>query len=157
MSTTFPSHQERLRAFLKAFFQDAGYRLAYMVTSAHQGTPKLHVAFEYPDGTAPSLDLCVRFHKQLRLLLTQEELFTDTLSLEVSSPGLDRPLFDVADFKRFQGRDVHLVLKAPIEGKKRFNARLDKVDDTSIRAVVHHQPLEVDIQNIHHCKLIPIL
>lgn len=157
MSTAFPSHQERVRTFLSTFFQDAGYRLAYMVTSSHQGTPKLHVAFEHPDGTAPSLDLCVRFHKQLRLLLPQEGLFTDTLNLEVSSPGLDRPLFGVEDFKRFQGRDVQLVLKAPIEGKKRFNARLDRVDDTSIHALVHHESLEVDIQNIHHCKLIPIL
>jgi len=68
--------------------------------------------------------------------------------LEVSSPGLDRPLRNAADFQRFTGRVASVVLTDPVDGQTFFNGRIDGVDNGAVVIVVgkknraHRIPLE---------------
>jgi ribosome maturation factor RimP len=76
---------------------------------------------------------CQRVSRDLGTLLDVEEELTDGLSaaytLEVSSPGLDRPLRGEADFRRFKGRLAKIVTREPVEGQSAFAGRLAGVED----------------------------
>lgn len=75
-----------------------------------------------PRGEFVVVEDCERVTRQLQHVLEVEGLAYERL--EVSSPGLDRPLRKEADFRRYAGEDVALTLKAPFRGRKRFQGRL---------------------------------
>ena len=79
-----------------------------------------------PRGEFIVVEDCERVTRQLQHVLEVEGLAYERL--EVSSPGLDRPLRKEADFRRFAGADVALTLKAPFQGRKRFQGRLLEPD-----------------------------
>ncbi len=82
------------------------------------------------DTTSPArgigLDDCERISRQLTHLMAVEQV--DYERLEVSSPGLDRPLVGAREFVRFAGSPVHVQLKAPLQGRRRFQGRLMGLD-----------------------------
>jgi ribosome maturation factor RimP len=75
--------------------------------------------------------------------------------LEVSSPGLDRPLKSLADFERFAGRDATLKLKLPREGRRRFEGRLVGVEGGRIVLEVEGQRQELQFDEIDRARLVP--
>jgi ribosome maturation factor RimP len=77
----------------------------------------------YADGgESVTVDDCEAVTRQLLYVLEVEQCDYDRL--EVSSPGLDRPLKKPADYERFAGSDIELTLKLPLEGRKKFRGRL---------------------------------
>ena len=157
MAQTSLTYEARVRRLLEGLLVGEDYELAYLVFISGPKRPSLQIALEKKDGTPPTIDICARFHRQFRLHLLQEELFKETSALEVSSPGLDRPLFTYKDFKRFEGRHVRLTLKKAHDGQKRFEGRLESTDQETICVHSDNQSLSIMFANIHHCKLIPIL
>lgn len=92
---------------------------------------------------------CQRVSQDLSALLDVDESLTEGLAeftLEVSSPGLDRPLRDAADYRRFRGRLAKLVTKEPVEGQSHFSGRLAGVDEGTVLLVegrrTHRVPLD---------------
>jgi ribosome maturation factor RimP len=98
-----------------------------------------------------SVDDCQRVSQQLGALLDVEDALTAGIdvayTLEVSSPGLDRPLRGEADFRRFRGRLAKIVTDAPVEGQSHFAGRLDGVENGAVRLTegrrVHRVPLDL--------------
>ncbi|MBI5694682.1 MAG: ribosome maturation factor RimP [Nitrospirae bacterium] len=72
---------------------------------------------------------CERVSREVGTLLEVEDVIPSAFVLEVSSPGLDRPLFRPADFVRFDGRLAKVRTKKPLEGQKVFTGRLSAADD----------------------------
>jgi ribosome maturation factor RimP len=81
-----------------------------------------HPASEGGEQRFITVDDCERVTRQLQHVLEVEGVLYERL--EVSSPGLDRPLKSAADFRRFVGEQVELTLKAPLNGRKRFRGEL---------------------------------
>jgi ribosome maturation factor RimP len=75
--------------------------------------------------------------------------------LEVSSPGLDRPLKRLEDFERFAGRDASVKLKLPRDGRRRFEARLVGVEDGRIVLDVEGQRQQLGFDEIDRARLVP--
>lgn len=75
-----------------------------------------------------SVDDCARVSRDLSALLDVEDIVPTAYTLEVSSPGLDRPLRGLGDFQRFKGRRVKLVVKPPIDGQGYFKGRIGDVE-----------------------------
>jgi len=75
--------------------------------------------------------------------------------LEVSSPGLDRPLKTLGDFERFAGRDVTLKLKLPREGRRRFEGKLVGVEGGRIAVDVEGQRQHLEFAEIDRARLVP--
>ena len=71
-----------------------------------------------------SLNDCERFSKRLSVVLDVEDCIPFSYILEVSSPGLDRPLLKEADFQRFAGRNARLRTRLPVEGQRSFKGRI---------------------------------
>jgi len=79
-----------------------------------------------------SVEDCARVSRDLSAILDVEDNVPTAYTLEVSSPGLDRPLRRLDDYRRFAGRRAKLVLKEPLEGQGFVRGRLNGVDGTDV-------------------------
>ena len=89
-----------------------------------------------PDAARQSEDVtvadCAKVSVDVSAVLDAEGIFDHTYTLEVSSPGLDRPLRHLADFVRFVGRRVKIVTSEPVDGQRFVSGRISAVDDRTI-------------------------
>ncbi|HEX5803612.1 MAG TPA: ribosome maturation factor RimP [Azospira sp.] len=99
------------------------------------------------------IDDCVAVSNQLSRVLTVENIDYDRL--EVSSPGLDRPLTKAADYERFAGSEIHLKLRIPFNGRRNFNGVLQGLQDGKVRLVLESGEAELDLGNIERARLVP--
>jgi ribosome maturation factor RimP len=83
-----------------------------------------------------SIEDCSTVSRELSAILDVEDPVDRTYTLEVSSPGLDRPLRDEADFRRFAGRMASVVLEAPVDGQTFFNGRIQGIDGGDVVILV---------------------
>ena len=89
--------------------------------------PVLQIMAERPDGTMTVED-CAEVSRAVSAVLDIEDPIPGEYLLEVSSPGIDRPLTRLADFERFKGFDAKVELSLPLNGRKRFRGRLDGLE-----------------------------
>ena len=85
---------------------------------------RLQIMAEPADGREMNVDDCARISRHLSAILDVEDPIAEPYILEVSSPGLDRPLTRIDDFTRFAGQPIKIKLKQLIDGQKRFRGRL---------------------------------
>jgi ribosome maturation factor RimP len=83
-----------------------------------------------------SVDECARVSRDLSAILDVEEVVPTAYTLEVSSPGLDRPLLQPVDYERFAGRRAKLVMREAVDGQMFFKGRLAGVEQDSEQDVV---------------------
>jgi len=81
---------------------------------------------------SPTIEDCERVSRDVSAILDVEEAIDQSYTLEVSSPGLDRPLRQAADYRRFAGRLAKIVVSQPVERQTHFEGRLGGVADDSI-------------------------
>src|SRR5262249_16806144 len=79
-----------------------------------------------------SVDDCARVSRDLSAILDVDDIVPPASTLEVSSPGLDRPLRHADDYRRFTGRRAKLVMREAVEGQKYFKGRLGGVEGTDV-------------------------
>jgi ribosome maturation factor RimP len=90
--------------------------------------PVLQIMAEKPDGTMDVED-CARLSRRLSPLLDAEDPITGEFSLEVSSPGIDRPLTREGDFAKWAGHEVRVEIGTPVDGRKRFHGNIAGEED----------------------------
>ncbi|MFD2235476.1 ribosome maturation factor RimP [Phaeospirillum tilakii] len=117
----------RLEALITPSLEAMGYELVRVQMQGNQ-RPTLQVMADRVDGAAMSIEDCTEISRALSALLDVEDPIAGAYTLEVSSPGLDRPLTRPKDFVRWAGHEVKLETAQPIEGRKRFRGRLDGLD-----------------------------
>lgn len=105
-----------------------GFRLV-RVSFGGGGRPVLQIMAEPADGSAMSLDHCAEISRVVSAILDVEDPIPSAYALEVTSPGIDRPLVSREDYRRFAGFEAKLELGRPVEGRKRFRGRIRAVDD----------------------------
>ncbi|AFX98283.1 ribosome maturation domain protein [Candidatus Endolissoclinum faulkneri L2] len=91
--------------------------------------PTLQIMVDHNDGRAISVDDCTRIIRTLSLVLDVEDPLTEKYRLEVSSPGIDRPLIKLKDFRDWIGFDACIDLAMAIEGRRQFNGRIKSVNE----------------------------
>jgi ribosome maturation factor RimP len=100
-----------------------------------------------------SLDDCERVSNQLTRLFLVEGVAYDRL--EVSSPGLDRPLKKEADFIRFRGEKASIKLRMPMEGRKNFIGILGELKDGVLQLEVEGKQVAIILSNLDKARLVP--
>ena len=107
-----------------------------------------------PAASAITVDDCARVSNQLARVLEVEDIDYDRL--EVSSPGLDRPLKKEADFARFAGEQARLTLRVPLEGRRNFTGVMHAVAGGKLHLEVEGGTVvSIDIANIDKARLVP--
>ncbi len=113
----------------------------------------LRVFIDGPEGIG--LDDCERVSKHLTQLFAVESIDYDRL--EVSSPGLDRPLRKVTDFQRFAGEQVRVTMRAPVSGRRNFTGAIRAADELAFELEVEGQPVRLEFANLDRARLVPKL
>ena len=103
--------------------RDLGLRLVRVKISA-AGGPTVQIMAERPDG-AMSIDDCERASTALSPVFDVEDIMTQAYRLELSSPGIDRPLVRQSDFQRAIGCEARIEMAEPLDGRKRFRGRIE--------------------------------
>ncbi len=101
-----------------------------------------------------SIEDCERVSHQVSGILDVEEPITAAYSLEVSSPGFDRPLFKERDFKRFSGSKAKISMKLPIDGRRNFTGVLQGCDDGEVLIEVDGEVYALPISKLAKARLI---
>jgi ribosome maturation factor RimP len=101
-----------------------------------------------------TLEDCERVSNQLTRLFAVEGVAYDRL--EVSSPGLDRPLKKEADFVRFRGERASLKLRVPLDGRKNFIGVLGEVRDGVLQLDMDGKPVAIPLANVDKARLAPV-
>jgi ribosome maturation factor RimP len=117
----------RLRDLLKPAVEGMGYRFVRVKMQGDGPNRTLQVMAEREDGSM-HIDDCAELSRVLSTLLDVEDPIAGEYQLEVSSPGLDRPLAEPEDAERFFGFKAQLETAVPVEGRKRFKGVLRGLD-----------------------------
>ena len=123
--------EARLAAIIEPVANDLGYALVRVKITQENGMT-LQIMAEDADGRFTIAD-CERLTHRLGLLLDVEDPIDSAYVLEVSTPGLDRPLRNEQDCRRFQGRLARIKTHSPLDGRKRFLGRLGPVESGAVR------------------------
>lgn len=113
----------------------------------------LQVMAERPDGSM-SVEDCSRLSRELSALLDVEDPISGNYTLEVSSPGIDRPLTRPVDFTRYAGFEAKVETSMAINGQKRFRGRLEGLEGDMVRMIAREGAIEIPLNCILKAKLI---
>ena len=116
-----------LAELVEPVLDSLGFRLVRVEVSGRDGRT-VQIMAERPDGSM-TIDDCEAVSKAVSPLLDVRDLVADSYRLEVSSPGIDRPLVRPSDFVDWAGSEAKIELKTPIDGRKRFRGRLEGFED----------------------------
>lgn len=123
-----------LAAIIEPVIEDLGFRLVRVhVTGGSAAT--LQIMAERPDGTF-SIDDCEAISKQLSPVLDVADPIAGAYRLEVSSPGIDRPLVRPSDFEVWAGHEVKVEVKELIDGRRRFRGIIEGFENGEARLIV---------------------
>ncbi|HLW28807.1 MAG TPA: ribosome maturation factor RimP [Kiloniellales bacterium] len=110
---------------------DLGFEIVRVQLTGEGGRQTLQVMAERPDGTM-TIDDCADLSASISAILDVEDPISGAYSLEVSSPGLDRPLTRLKDFRVWAGFEARVEMEVPQEGRKRFRGRLRGVEGEEV-------------------------
>lgn len=143
--------RDGLVELLDPVVQGMGYELVGVEFDGHQRT--LRVYIDRLEGI--TLDDCSAVSYQLSGVLDVEDPIPGRYQLEVSSPGMDRPLFTRAHFERFAGEVVRLQLNRPLDGRRRFKARLQGLEGDEILLQDEDKLIRIPYESIEKARLVP--
>ncbi len=150
---------EQLRDLIAPVCADSGYELVEIELTRGGNGAILRIFIDYPEGAekAISFDECTALSREVSALLDVEDPIASRYDLEVSSPGLDRPLRQPAHFRRFVGSEVKVLLHSGLEGRRNFKGVLVSVseDDSTITVDVNDTQFELPLADLSSAKLIP--
>lgn len=145
---------ERLKRIIEPAMEAQGYSLVRLlyIPGTHQGT--LQIMLEHHNGIDVNVEECAEMSRYISALLEVEDPIENAYILEVSSPGIDRPLTRLNDFERFKGFQAKLELSDPIEGRKRFQGVLLGVDGENISCQCEGQEWVLPFSGVKKARLI---
>lgn len=134
------SKADQLKEMLAPVVESLGYEcwgIEYVGQGKHT---VLRVFIDHENGI--QVDDCAKVSRQLSAVLDVEDPITSEYALEVSSPGMDRPLFTEAQFLKYVGSAVSVKLRFPFEGRRKFTGRLNGVEEGDV---------VVQVDNVEYC------
>ncbi|MDQ2697053.1 MAG: ribosome maturation factor RimP [Pseudomonadota bacterium] len=130
-----------------------GYELVGVEFHANGGRGLLRVYIDRESGVG--LEDCQRVSHQISGVLDLEDPISGAYTLEVSSPGLDRPLFEESHYRRFAGHRVRIHLALPRDGRRRLTGTLKGVREGSVVVEVEGDEILVPLDSIDRARLVP--
>ena len=144
----FVKQESAREAWIAQAVEGLGYELVDLEASR---SGLLRVFIDSPRGI--SVEDCARVSNHLTRAFAVEGI--DYERLEVSSPGLDRPLKRLEDYRRFAGRDASVKLKLPRDGRRRFEGRLIGVEEGKVVLDVEGIRQVIAMEEIDRARLVP--
>ena len=144
---------ERLKVLLSEFLSSSNLELVDLIYRREGRDFVLRVLVDKPQGGI-TLDECTSLSRSISEMLDANNLPDESYMLEVSSPGLDRPLSSEKDFRRNLGRKVKFFLKEMLNGKLEWDGLIKEVNNNSVIIETGAQVLEIYLDKINEAKII---
>lgn len=127
------------------------------VRMLQQGGPVLQVLLEDEDGSSPTIEVCQVVSRELGHILDVEDIMPEAYNLEVSSPGMSRPLTRVEDYQRFEGKQAKVKLLVDVEGRKAHKGFLAGVAENmlSLKLVEGGETISFAFEDVKEARLEP--
>ncbi|MGO9268775.1 MAG: ribosome maturation factor RimP [Terriglobia bacterium] len=143
---------EKIHEIAERVVASEGMALVDVELKGGRSDALLRVYIDKPAGVSHAD--CQLVSEQLSTIFDVEELFSDSYTLEVSSPGLDRKLTKPHDYEYFVGRLARLVLRDPVDGEKVYQGRLAGYEGSRVRIALGESMKELEFSNISKARLV---
>ena len=147
------SVEKRIYEIVTPSLRDMGYDVVRIRYSGDR-RPVLQIMADRLDETMIDVDDCADISRTVSALLDVEDPIDEAYNLEVSSPGIDRPLTRLRDFERFAGFEAKVELDRAVDGRRRFRGRLKGVDGETITIETETGPASFAFPAIRQAKLV---
>lgn len=144
----------RLRQLLQPVVEALGCELWGVDLQTGAKTKLLRIYID-KDHDLVGIEDCERVSRQASSILDVEDAINGEYILEVSSPGMDRPLYEIGQYERYVGEDISLRLRFPYEGRRNFKGRLTGVDGDEIILVVTDHEYLFPVEGIEKANVVP--
>lgn len=144
--------EEKLQDLLQGSVEDLGCEL-WGIECQRAGrflTMRLYIDKE----GGVTVDDCADVSRQVSAILDVEDPIADKYNLEVSSPGLDRPLFTLSQFERFVGEEIAVHLRIPVQDRRKWQGKLEKIENDMLTLIVDGQPQVLVFGNVQKANVI---
>ena len=122
-----------------------------LVGSARHRTVRIYI--DSPEGI--TVDHCALVSRQVSAILDVEDPISGEYILEVSSPGIDRPIMKRSDFDKFSGEEVQIKLSFPVEDRKNWRGKLLGMNEDTVAIETDGQEFALPFSDIKDCRLVP--
>jgi ribosome maturation factor RimP len=145
-----------IAALAEPVLDDLGFRLVRVTVSGRNGQT-VQIMAERPDGTI-TIEECAEISRQLSPVLDAHDPVQGSYALEVSSPGIDRPLVRRSDFDDWAGYEAKIETRTPVDGRRRFRGVLKGTEGAELRIEVEDEAgrrvVSLPVANIGEARLV---
>ena len=148
------SIRDQLYRVITPVVEGLGYELVgieYLPQGKHS---LLRVYVDQADGI--TLDDCEKVSRQVSAVMDVEDPLSGHYNLEISSPGLERPLFVEEHYQRFVGNQVFIRMSIPLDGRRRFEGRLLGVEDGEVMLEIEEEQFRLPLTQVEKAHLVPL-
>ena len=150
---------DEIAALLSPTVESLGLELLGIEYLPAPGGATVRLYIDVPQAEADArmvgIEDCEAVSREVSAQLDVEDPITGNYTLEVSSPGIDRPIFGAAQFARVVGENVKVVLKLPRDGRRRLQGRIARVEGSTVVFALDAGEVAVDAANIDKARLVP--
>lgn len=147
------SLMQRIEEIIAPTLEDMGYSVVRVQMQGDRH-PTLQIMAERLDRAMMDVEDCAQISRAVSPLLDVDDPIEEAYSLEVSSPGVDRPLVRRDDYDRFAGFEAKIEMAYLIDGRKRFTGRLVGLVDDTVQILVEGETQDLPFEDIVKAKLV---
>jgi ribosome maturation factor RimP len=142
---------EKIREVVEEFLKNSGYELVDSLYKYEAKKLVLRILTDRPQGGI-TLDECADLNNRIGDLIEKQNLIKESYVLEVSSPGLDRPLKESQDFKRCIDKKIVVFTSQYVDGKMQYSGIIKGVNDKFLNLEVEDKELQIPLDKITKAK-----
>ena len=143
-----------LARMIEPAVKELGFELVRVAMTGGTSDPTLQVMAERPETRQLTIDDCSDLSRKISDLLDAADPIEESYRLEVSSPGIDRPLTRPADFADWAGHEARIRFADPVEGAKQVSGIIEGIEGKTITVATPKGDRQVDFANIASAKLL---
>ncbi|HHF3824203.1 ribosome maturation factor RimP [Haemophilus influenzae] len=144
--------EQNLQEMLQDAVKDLGCELWGIECQRAGRFMTVRLFIDKDDGV--TVDDCADVSRQVSAILDVEDPIADKYNLEVSSPGLDRPLFTLLQFERYIGQDIAVHLRIPVMERRKWQGKLERIEKDMITLIVDNQEQILAFGNIQKANVV---
>lgn len=143
--------EKSLLAALEPMAEQTGVEIVTVEVAGARKAPTIRVFIDTPEGV--SFDQLSSAQAWINRIMDDIDPFPGAYTLEVSSPGIDRPLRTPEHFERFAGETVQIACQSPVEGRSRWTGKLLGFQDEAVQIEADGQRVALDLANIKRARV----
>ncbi len=144
--------EQKLTDMLKPAVEEVGKELLGCEFISAGNHSVLRLFIDHENGI--EVDDCAEVSRQVGAILDVEDPISTEYSLEVSSPGLDRPLFEMSHFQAVIGETINVKLSIPLNGRRKFKGKLEAIEKDTLVVLLDGEEYELIFSNVDKANLV---